>query len=121
MPCSTSTRYNIKPSASERLNRLAADLRRVSSVSSILIVGHTDSKGTEAYNMRLGHRRADTVASYLAARGVPASLMTHSESWANLEPVAPNTLPNGRDNPEGRALNRRVVITVTATEKVISQ
>ena len=113
-------RYNIKPSASERLNRLAADLRRVSSVSSILIVGHTDSKGTEAYNYRLGHRRADAVAGYLAGRGVPTSLMT-TQSRGELEPVAPNTLPNGRDNPEGRALNRRVVITVTAQEKVISQ
>ncbi len=113
-------KYNIKPSASERLNRLAADLRRVSSVSSILIVGHTDSKGTEAYNYRLGHRRADAVAGYLAGRGVPTSLMT-TQSRGELDPVAPNTLPNGRDNPEGRALNRRVVITVTAQEKVISQ
>ncbi len=113
-------KYNIKPSASERLNRLAADLRRVSSVSSILIVGHTDSKGTEAYNYRLGHRRADAVASYLASRGVPPSLMT-TQSRGELDPVAPNTLPDGRDNPAGRALNRRVVITVTAQEKVISQ
>ena len=113
-------KYNIKPSASERLNRLAADLRRVASVSSILLVGHTDSKGSEEYNFRLGQRRADAVAGYLAAKGVPTSLMT-TQSRGELDPVAPNTLPNGRDNPQGRALNRRVVITVTAQEKVISQ
>jgi OOP family OmpA-OmpF porin len=113
-------RYNIKPSASARLNRLASDLRRVASVSSILIVGHTDSKGSEEYNFRLGQRRADAVAGYLAAKGVPTSLMT-TQSRGELDPVAPNTLPNGRDNPQGRALNRRVVITVTAQEKVISQ
>ena len=113
-------KYNIKPSASARLNRLAADLRRVASVSSILLVGHTDSKGSEEYNFRLGQRRADAVAGYLAAKGVPTSLMT-TPSRGELDPVAPNTLPNGRDNPQGRALNRRVVITVTAQEKVISQ
>lgn len=113
-------KYNIKPSASARLNRLAADLRRVASVSSILLVGHTDSKGSEEYNFRLGQRRADAVAGYLAAKGVPTSLMT-TQSRGELDPVAPNTLPNGRDNPQGRALNRRVVITVTAQEKVISQ
>ena len=112
-------KYNIKPSASARLNRLASDLRRVSSVSSILIVGNTDSKGTEAYNYRLGQRRADAVAGYLANQGVPPSLMT-TQSRGKLDPIAPNTFPDGRDNPAGRALNRRVVITVTASEKVLS-
>jgi OOP family OmpA-OmpF porin len=110
----------IKPSASAKLNKLAADLRRVPSVSSIVLVGHTDSKGTDAYNLRLGQRRADAVASYLAAKGVSSSLMT-TRSMGKSEPVAPNTLPNGKDNPAGRALNRRVVITVTAQEHVISQ
>ena len=113
-------KYNIKPSASERLNRLATDLRRVPSVSSILIVGHTDSKGTDAYNLRLGQRRADAVASYLAAKGVSRSVMS-TRSMGKADPVAPNTLPNGKDNPSGRALNRRVVITVTAMDKVLSQ
>lgn len=112
-------KYNIKPEASARLNSLAADLRRVASVSSILIIGHTDSKGSEEYNFRLGQRRADSVASYLVSRGVSASLIS-TQSRGELDPVAPNTLPSGRDNPAGRALNRRVVITVTAQEKVIS-
>ena len=113
-------RAEIKPAGRAKLDKLAADLRRVSSVSSILIVGHTDGKGTEAYNYRLGHRRADSVAKYMIARGIPASLIT-TQSRGELDPVAPNTLPNGKDNPAGRALNRRVVITVTAREKVISQ
>ncbi|MDQ5910119.1 MAG: OmpA family protein [Pseudomonadota bacterium] len=111
---------SLKPSGMAKLDRLSADLRRVASVSSVSIVGHTDSKGTEAYNLRLGQRRADTVASYLTSKGVPARLIT-TDSRGKSEPVAPNTLPNGRDNPAGRALNRRVVITVTAKEKVISQ
>ncbi|CDH44768.1 MAG: OmpA family protein [Candidatus Competibacteraceae bacterium] len=113
-------RYDLKPAGRARLDKLVVDLRRAKSVTDIRIVGHTDSKGTEEYNMRLGQRRADTVASYLAAKGVPKSIIsTRSEGESN--PVAPNTLPNGKDNPAGRALNRRVVITVTAAEKVISQ
>jgi OOP family OmpA-OmpF porin len=113
-------RASLKPAGRAKLDRLSADLRRVASVSSILIVGNTDSKGTEEYNFRLGQRRADSVANYLVSRGVPASLIS-TQSRGELDPVAPNTLPNGRDNPAGRALNRRVVITVTAQEKVISR
>ena len=110
----------LKPAGRAKLDKLATDLRRVSSVSSILVVGHTDSKGTDAYNLRLGQRRADSVASYLTAKGVPGKLIS-TRSMGKADPVAPNTLPNGKDNPAGRALNRRVVITVTAMEKVISQ
>ncbi|MCB1777450.1 MAG: OmpA family protein [Candidatus Competibacteraceae bacterium] len=113
-------RATIKPAGRAKLDRLSSDLRRVASVSSILIVGHTDSKGSEEYNFRLGQRRADSVANYLVSRGVPASLIS-TQSRGELDPVAPNTRPNGRDNPQGRALNRRVVITVTAQEKIISQ
>ena len=113
-------RAEIKPAGRVKLDKLVADLRRAKSVTLILIVGHTDSKGTEEYNMALGQRRADNVARYLVARGVPNSLITtRSEGESN--PIAPNTLPNGKDNPAGRALNRRVVISVTAKEKVISQ
>lgn len=113
-------RADLKPAGRAKLDKLATDLRRVSSVSSIEIVGHTDSKGTEAYNYRLGQRRADSVAHYLTSRGVPSSVIS-TNSRGELDPVAPNTLPNGKDNPAGRALNRRVVITVVASEHVISQ
>ena len=112
-------RYEIKPAGRAKLDKLAADMRRVKSVSSIEIVGHTDSKGTVEYNLRLGQRRADSVASYLTAKGVPASIIS-TRSMGESDPVAPNTLPDGRDNPAGRALNRRVVITVTASESVIN-
>ncbi len=113
-------RADLKPAGRAKLDKLVVDLRRVASVSSIEIVGHTDSKGTEEYNYRLGQRRADSVASYLTARGVSRSIIS-TRSRGELDPVAPNTLPNGKDNPAGRALNRRVVITVTAMEHVISQ
>ena len=107
-------RYDLKPTGQARLTQLASDINRAERVSTIKVVGHTDSKGTDAYNMRLGQRRADTVAGYLVSRNVPGGKIAAS-SMGESQPVAPNTLPNGRDNPEGRAQNRRVEIT-TITE-----
>lgn len=107
-------RYDLKPTGQARLTQLASDINRAERVTKIKIVGHTDSKGTEEYNYRLGHRRANTVAAFMGEKGVPRSKMATS-SEGELNPVAPNTLPNGKDNPEGRALNRRVEVT-TVTE-----
>jgi OOP family OmpA-OmpF porin len=69
----------------------------------VTLEGHTDSIGTEEYNMALGQRRADSVAEFLASQGVPMEDMT-TVSYGETRPVAPN------DTPEGRALNRRVEI-----------
>jgi OOP family OmpA-OmpF porin len=103
-------RSNLKPTGRNRLDQLASDINRAERLSTVKVVGHTDSKGTDAYNMRLGQRRADTVASYLVSRNVPAAKIA-TNSMGESQPVAPNTLPNGRDNPEGRAQNRRVEVT----------
>lgn len=107
-------KYNLKPTGVARLTQLASDINRAEKVTKIKIVGNTDSKGTEQYNYKLGHRRANTVAAFLGEKGVPRAKMAIS-SDGELNPVAPNTLPNGKDNPEGRALNRRVDVT-TITE-----
>ncbi|MDG4597605.1 MAG: OmpA family protein [Candidatus Contendobacter sp.] len=107
-------KYHLKPTGQARLTQLASDINRAEKVTKVKIVGNTDSKGTEAYNYQLGHRRANTVAAFLGEKGVPRSKMAVS-SDGELNPVAPNTLPNGKDNPEGRALNRRVDVT-TVTE-----
>jgi OOP family OmpA-OmpF porin len=108
-------RSELKPRGRARLDQLASDIKRAERVSAVKIVGHTDSKGSDAYNMRLGQRRADTVASYLSSRNVPGGKIRTS-SMGESQPVAPNTLPNGKDNPEGRAQNRRVEVT-TVTEQ----
>lgn len=108
----------LKPEGESKLNQLAQDLRRVESVRSIQIVGHTDSIGTEAYNQRLSERRAAAVRDYLVSRGVNPSIVS-AYGVGESQPIAPNTLPNGRDNPAGRAQNRRVEITVEASQRVM--
>ena len=77
------------------------------------VAGHTDAKGTEEYNDRLGQRRAISVIEYLTRRGVPAAQLV-IRSYGETRPIAPNTKPDGSDDPEGRALNRRVEIVELA-------
>jgi outer membrane protein OmpA-like peptidoglycan-associated protein len=71
-----------------------------------LIEGHTDSIGTEAYNLALSDRRAKAVFDYLTSRGVSPDRLK-SKGFGESQPVAPN------DTAEGRQLNRRVMLTRT--------
>lgn len=69
------------------------------------VVGHTDSRGSAAYNQKLSERRARLVAAYLAKRGVnPARIMTWGRGES--EPIASN------ETRAGRARNRRVDIVI---------
>ncbi|WP_319778226.1 OmpA family protein [Maridesulfovibrio sp.] len=67
------------------------------------IGGHTDSKGSAAYNMALSDRRADAVRNFLLDNGVASSKMS-VKGYGETLPIYPN------DTAEGRAKNRRVVI-----------
>ena len=92
------------------LERLAGDLQRDNVViHNIQISGHTDSVGDSSSNQRLSEQRAETVANYLATRGLNRGTMTvlgRGES----QPVASN------DNASGRAKNRRVNIVVKGSQ-----
>jgi OmpA-OmpF porin, OOP family len=81
------------------------------------IYGHTDAKGTDDYNMRLGKARAQTAADYLVTKFKidinRLSLISKGES----EPRMPNENPDGADNPLGRANNRRVEFKVNSNDK----
>ena len=76
----------------------------------VTVVGHTDGVGTPPYNQRLSEARARSVADQLRST-LGAGRAIDTSGRAATEPVAPETV-DGHDNPEGRALNRRVVITV---------
>lgn len=107
----------LKPTGMTKLDQLVEDMRQAENVNAINIIGHTDSIGTEAYNQRLSERRAATVRNYLVEKGVNPGIITAS-GLGESQPVTPNTLPNGRDNPEGRAKNRRVDVTIDALQTV---
>jgi outer membrane protein OmpA-like peptidoglycan-associated protein len=77
----------------------------------VSIEGHTDSVGADAYNQTLSEKRAQAVKGWLVehkAVAAPAAVKGFGET----KPVAPNTKPNGADDPAGRQRNRRVEIVV---------
>lgn len=94
------------PRAKEKLDQLAEALLQLGSDQQFVIEGHTDSRGSAAYNRRLSRLRALAVRSYLISRGVDPSRI-RAEGRGEDEPVADN------GDAEGRANNRRVEIIVT--------
>ncbi|MEU6717336.1 OmpA family protein [Nonomuraea sp. NPDC046802] len=76
----------------------------------ILIEGHTDSKGEPGYNQELSVKRAEAVHRYLAGK-LGNAYVYKAAGKGESEPIADNTKKGGGDNPEGRALNRRVEIS----------
>ena len=97
----------LKPEGKATLDKIARDLSKIK-LEVIIAVGNTDSVGTDAYNMALGQRRAQSVKAYLTSKGVDGSRI-YTESKGESNPVASNA------TAEGRAKNRRTDIEVVGT------
>lgn len=99
-----SGRANLKPAFEDTLNKVADVIRKYDRTV-VHVVGHTDSVGSDAYNMSLSRQRADRVADYLARQGVNWDRL-RTEGRGEREPRADNA------TAAGRQLNRRVEIVV---------
>jgi outer membrane protein OmpA-like peptidoglycan-associated protein len=97
-------RYDVKPNMRPVLDRFATTLNQ-NPVTTVTIIGHTDSTGTDAVNNPLSVNRAAAVRDYLSARGVAANRIA-VDGRGSREPVADNSTTSGR------AMNRRVEIFV---------
>ena len=97
---------HIRAEAATNLRSLAASLGAYPNTD-LLIVGHTDSTGTSAYNQLLSERRARAASDYLADQGVSAGRMRTS-GRGEVEPVTSNS------TDAGRQLNRRVEVAIYA-------
>ncbi|MGH2820386.1 MAG: OmpA family protein [Actinomycetota bacterium] len=91
---------------------LADVARRIEKEGSgpVQIEGHTDSKGSGPYNSRLSLRRARAVHGELRRLVGGGGIGFEVRGFGETRPVAPNTRTDGSDNPQGRALNRRVEV-----------
>jgi outer membrane protein OmpA-like peptidoglycan-associated protein len=99
---------NLRPEAEETLAAAGPEIAKLGGKPA-RIEGHTDAKGSDAYNMKLSEARATTVRQWLAGRGlVPAS--TPIKGYGRSKPIAPNSTMDGHDHPEGRQKNRRVEV-----------
>src|SRR5690606_4729194 len=95
----------ISPSFRATLDEVAASLQKYPN-SLVDVMGHTDSTGSESYNLDLSRRRAESVATYLTSRGVSRARLA-TIGYGEQYPRADNA------TEQGRALNRRVEIRIT--------
>ena len=102
---------DLAPTAAEQLRKTVEVIQR-GGAGAIQVIGHTDSQGTDAYNLDLSLRRARAVSTWLSTEGGVAADRLRSEGRGEAEPVAPNQTATGTDDPQGRAQNRRVQVIV---------
>lgn len=102
---------DIKKEAEPELEKLATVIKAYPDAS-VSIEGHTDSKGTDAYNLTLSEKRAAAVKTWLTTNAQVNAAKISTKGVGSSMPVAENTKPDGSDDPEGRAKNRRVEIVV---------
>lgn len=102
--------WTLGPDAEETLVVLLPELEKAGK-HPVSIEGHTDAKGSDAYNDALSEKRAQAVKQWLVARkAVPEG--TKVVAYGEKKPIAPNEKPDGADDPEGRQKNRRVEVVV---------
>lgn len=102
----------LRPSAKDALHQAASIIKANASGRDVKIDGYTDSKGSDPYNQRLSDRRAASVKKWLIAKEGLSDVRFVTRGFGAKNPVAPNTKPDGSDNPDGRQKNRRVEIIV---------
>ncbi|MCB0445567.1 MAG: OmpA family protein [Gelidibacter sp.] len=101
-------KYNINAASAETLNKLAGIFKEYSDTN-ILVEGHTDNTGSDAYNMTLSQQRANSVTSFLEGKGLSSGRFT-TNWYGETQPKYDNS------TAEGRAKNRRVELAIVAND-----
>ena len=103
-------RADLKDFSRAELTKLATILNKYDDTN-ILLAGHTDSTGSDEYNLRLSRRRAQSVSDYLSIQNVNPERFT-VYGYGKSDPIASN------DTADSRAQNRRVEVAIWANEKL---
>ena len=98
----------LKPAGKAQLKELVEKIKNIN-LEVVVVVGHTDSVGTDAYNQKLSERRAESVKAYLVSLGV-AKNRIYTEGKGESTPIADNK------TAAGRAKNRRVEVEVIGSK-----
>ncbi len=96
---------------SERLLAGALEARAMEAGWPVILRGHTDSAGNDRANLRASRARAEAVAAWLVEHGL-ADERIEVIAMGEQNPIAPNALPDGSPNEQGRESNRRVELVV---------
>ena len=101
----------LTPAGAQAVAKIAEIVQRLAPENELICEGHTDGRGTETYNFELSLRRARRVADALAAAGIALEQIS-AQGLGESRPLAQETKPDGSDDPEGRARNRRVEVVI---------
>lgn len=101
----------LQPQAQEALAQAGAVIRERAK-GAVRITGHTDAKGADDYNQQLSEQRANAVRDWFVKGESLTAVSFATQGLGEAQPVAPNTRPDGTDDPEGRQKNRRVEIRI---------
>ncbi len=96
---------DINPDAAHELDKLVELLNDNPEIK-IEMGSHTDSVASDAYNLELSQRRAESTVNYLIRRGIDPKRL-EAKGYGESKPIARNSNPDGSDNPRGRDKNRR--------------
>jgi outer membrane protein OmpA-like peptidoglycan-associated protein len=101
----------IKPESDDLLDEIVSVIKENAFIHKVSIEGHTDSDGSDSYNMKLSDGRAKSVMDYLVAHGIDAARLT-SKGYGETKPIAKN------DTDDGKEQNRRVEFLITEQDEV---
>ncbi len=101
---------SLRPASNVELIKLIAILTKYPNMV-VEISAHTDSQGTDAYNLVLSDQRAKSVVDFLKNKGIPSAQLV-SKGYGETQPAVSNTNSDGSDNPVNRQLNRRVELKI---------
>ena len=104
-------KYNVNAASQATLNKLVNVFKEYPDTN-ILVVGHTDSVGSEDSNMTLSKNRANAVTNFITGQGISTGRLT-TNWFGELQPTHDNT------TAEGRSKNRRVNIAILPNDKMI--
>ncbi|MGQ0742554.1 MAG: OmpA family protein [Alphaproteobacteria bacterium] len=100
---------DIRHDAADALKQ-AAGILKARAKGPVRVEGHTDAKGKPDYNQKLSEARANSVRKWLMEKEGLSGMTFTTKGFGATKPAAPNTNPDGSDNPDGRQKNRRVAL-----------
>ena len=107
-------KYKLTPQHREIIDNAILKLLKEAPEIIVEISSHTDNHGSADFNQKLSQRRADEIINYLVKNGIEKTRL-EGKGYGFEKPIAPNTYPDGTDNPDGRQLNRRTEFRVVGS------
>lgn len=102
--------FEINAASKKELDKLITLLQKNKEIG-VELSSHTDDIGSANFNLNLSQKRADAAVEYIISKGIAKEKII-AKGYGKAHPIAPNKFPNGKDNPEGRAKNRRTEFKV---------